>query len=72
MEVNKIIVECHKKAKEIISENKDDLERIAEYLIERETITGDEFMEILKNKENSDSNENAEDETTETNEEKGE
>ncbi|MBR1738198.1 MAG: ATP-dependent zinc metalloprotease FtsH [Firmicutes bacterium] len=50
MEVNKIIVECHKKAKEIISENKEDLERIAEYLITRETITGEEFMEILKNK----------------------
>ncbi|MBR1444704.1 MAG: hypothetical protein IJ583_14360, partial [Firmicutes bacterium] len=50
MEVNKIIVECHKKAKEIISENKEDLERIAEYLITRETITGEEFMEILENK----------------------
>ncbi len=47
-EVLAIIKECHAKAVEIISDNKKALVKISEYLIEKETITGEEFMDILK------------------------
>ena len=36
------------RAMEILRENDEKLHEIAEYLLERETISGDEFMEILK------------------------
>ena len=39
--------EQHKKAKQILSDNREILNKIAEYLYEKETITGDEFMKIL-------------------------
>ncbi len=45
-EVREIINGCYKKAKDLISENRDILDRIAGVLIERESITGKEFMEI--------------------------
>ena len=41
----------HEKAKKLLSEHRDDLERISRYLYEKETITGEEFMNILENKE---------------------
>lgn len=47
-EVLKIIKECHKKAIVLLTENKGALEAIAQFLAEKETITGEEFMEILK------------------------
>ena len=47
-EVLEVIRNAHKKAKEIISENREALTKISEYLIEKETITGEEFMDILK------------------------
>lgn len=47
-EVLKIIKECHKKAIALLTENKGALEAIAQFLAEKETITGEEFMEILK------------------------
>ena len=44
-----IIKEAHGKAKEIISNHRTDMDRLAAYLLEKETITGDEFMNILQN-----------------------
>ena len=35
-------------AKRLLAENRDCLDRIAEFLIEKETITGKEFMEIFR------------------------
>ncbi len=37
----------HEKAKKILTENKAALDKLSMYLYEKETITGDEFMEIL-------------------------
>ncbi len=45
-EVREIISKCYERAKELISENRDILDRIAGVLIERESITGKEFMAI--------------------------
>ena len=45
-EIVAIIAECYEEAKKIIIENRDILDKIAEYLIEKENITGKEFMEI--------------------------
>ena len=47
-EVLNVIKEAHGKAKNIISGNMDIMHRAATFLIEKETITGDEFMEIMK------------------------
>ncbi len=47
-EVLKIITECHDTAVKLLQENKKKLGEIAEFLIEKETITGVQFMEILK------------------------
>ena len=46
-EVMRILKECYEEAKEILNKNRFALDRIAEYLIERETITGKEFIHIL-------------------------
>jgi len=46
-EVLKIIKNCHNKAREILEDNKEKLHELAKYLIEKETITGEEFMDIL-------------------------
>ena len=46
-EILNIIKSCHKKAADILKENTEALHRIAEFLIEKETISGEEFMEIL-------------------------
>ncbi|MDY6064853.1 MAG: ATP-dependent zinc metalloprotease FtsH [Finegoldia sp.] len=45
--VQAIVIEAHKKAKKILEDNIDKLHEIAEYLLEKETITGKEFMDIL-------------------------
>ena len=50
-EILKIIKSCHKKAIEILEENKDKLHELTKYLLEKETITGEEFIEILNKKE---------------------
>ena len=50
-EVCDLIAGCYKKAKEILSQNLPKLHELAEYLLEKETITGEEFMEILNRKE---------------------
>ena len=46
-EVLQIIKSCHARASEILSENIDKPHQLAAYLLEKETITGDEFMAIL-------------------------
>ena len=38
----------YEQAKQMLSENRDALDKIAEFLIERETITGKEFMKIFR------------------------
>lgn len=43
-----LIQHAHDRAYKIISENKEKMAEIAAYLLEKETITGEEFMEILK------------------------
>ncbi len=46
-ETMRLLKEYYARAKEILAENRDILDKIAAFLIERETITGAEFMEIL-------------------------
>lgn len=43
-----IIKECHNKAVEILKENEESLHKISSYLIEKESITGEQFMDLLK------------------------
>jgi cell division protease FtsH len=45
--VIEIVRTQHEKAAQILVENRDKLQELSEYLYEKETITGDEFMEIL-------------------------
>ena len=58
-EVVRVLKECHERAFNILKENRDALDEIAEFLINKETITGDQFMEIFNRvksgRENSDS-----------------
>ncbi len=46
-EVQALLAESYEKAKELLSENLDILEEIAEFLYQKETITGKQFMEIF-------------------------
>lgn len=46
-EVLNVIKEAHQKAKRIISENMEIMHQAASFLIDKETITGDEFMGIV-------------------------
>lgn len=46
-EVLRIIKEAHEKARRIITENIDKVHETTHFLLEKETITGDEFMKIL-------------------------
>lgn len=46
-EVLSIIKEAHGKAKRILLEHEEKLHELSKYLLEKETITGEEFMEIL-------------------------
>ncbi len=47
-EVRQIVAGAHQKAVQLLEENQEALHRIAAFLLEKETITGEEFMEILK------------------------
>ena len=49
MEMRKIIDECHKKAKEIISKNKSLLNLIANTLLEYETLTKEQIDYLVEN-----------------------
>jgi len=46
-EILEIIKKAHEKAIEILKENMDKLHELSRYLVERETITGEEFMRVL-------------------------
>lgn len=48
--VQKIISAAHMRAIEILKENMDKLHEIADFLLKEETITGEQFMEILNRK----------------------
>ena len=47
-EIMKLVAQCAKEAKEILAENREDMEKIAQYLLQKETITGEEMMAIIK------------------------
>ncbi len=51
-EVKKLLAECYDKAKQIIRDHLDAMDKIAQFLIEEETITGKEFMKIYREVEN--------------------
>ena len=42
-----LVKQQHEKARKLLEENRDKLDALAQFLYEKETITGDEFMEIL-------------------------
>ena len=50
-EVNSIIKSAHESALQILRENIQKLHELARFLLEKETITGEEFMSILNRKE---------------------
>ena len=56
-EIDEKVVELvkreHEKAKKILTDNRKKLDEPAMFLYEKETITGEEFMKILNNKEES-------------------
>jgi cell division protease FtsH len=45
--VNAIIKSAHDTAREILSANMEQMHKLAAFLLEKETITGEEFMQIL-------------------------
>jgi len=45
-EVRMILDECYRQAVEILEQNKEKMQKIADYLFTKETITGEEFMEM--------------------------
>ena len=47
-EIMRILKESYEEAKRLLMENREALDKIAEYLIEKETITGKEFMKIFR------------------------
>ena len=47
-EIMKVLRESYEEAKRLLLENREALDKIAEYLIEKETITGKEFMKIFR------------------------
>ncbi|WMJ90174.1 ATP-dependent zinc metalloprotease FtsH [Anaerocolumna sp. MB42-C2] len=46
-EVMTILKECYKKAEALLADNREVLDKIAAFLVEKETITGKEFMDIF-------------------------
>lgn len=49
-EVLNIIRTCHQSTRKLLNENRDLLDKISEYLLDKETIFGDEFMEFVYEK----------------------
>ncbi len=47
-EVSKILNECYDEAVKLLTENREILDKISDYLYEHETITGKEFMKIFR------------------------
>ena len=48
-EIRRIIDEAYNKAKEVLEEDRDGLERTAQLLLKKEKVSGDEFREVLNN-----------------------
>ena len=48
-EIRRIIDEAYNKAKEVLEENREGLERTAQLLLKKEKVSGDEFREVLNN-----------------------
>ncbi len=46
--IRRVMKECYDQAKAMLSENREILDRAAQFLIEKETITGKQFMEIFR------------------------
>ena len=46
-QVVELVKKQHEKARKILEENREKLDELADYLYDKETITGDEFMKIL-------------------------
>lgn len=46
-EVMQMLKDAYEEAKRLLAENRETMDKIAEYLIEKETITGKEFMDIF-------------------------
>ena len=46
-QVTELVKKQHQKAKNLLLDNRDKLDELSNYLYEKETITGEEFMEIL-------------------------
>jgi len=59
-EVMKILKSCYDRAMELLAANRDVLDKIANFLIEKETITGKEFMEIFREVKGIDENDSKE------------
>ena len=53
-EIIKVLKDAHEKATNMLSENMEALHKISEFLIEKETITGEQFMTILNEIRNKD------------------
>ncbi len=47
-EIYKILTQCYEEAKQLLRDNRESMDRIAEYLLQKETITGQEMMAILE------------------------
>ena len=54
-QVTELVKKQHQKAKKLLLDNRDKLDELSNYLYEKETITGEEFMEILNRDSNTDS-----------------
>ena len=59
-EVMKVLKESYEEAKRLLNEHREALDKISDFLIEKETITGKEFMEIFHKVENRDPQEETE------------
>ena len=66
--VVEIIKAAHRKAISLLKEHRDDMDRLAAYLLEKETITGEEFMAILHHEDPEEALRRASEEATEKNE----
>ena len=62
-EVTKIIKDSYKLAKKLLKENREVMDKLAAYLIEKETITGKEFMKIFNECKNITIEDSSEDES---------
>ena len=51
-QVTELVKKQHQKAKKLLLDNRDKLDELSNYLYEKETITGEEFMEILNRNSN--------------------